>query len=129
MKPEEEKLADLVQAGCMISDEIMGGVRSLPIHAELIEGEGGPALYWVEANAEHQGQTHVREYDAATVMHGRDLDLTANGRPVAYVAPFTEWPQENTDDLNERLATARADLQADGAQASFDAFVDATRPK
>ena len=70
-----EVLQRLVQGGALIADAQNGGLRLLPIFAELISPpprELEPAtgvLYWVDAGAEDQHHTHIRPYAHTEVIH------------------------------------------------------------
>ena len=99
-------------------------------HAELLGRGSGQQLYWVESNAEHQGQTHAREFDAVEVVNGRALACRLRGRWVLYVAPFADWPQYRADDLANTLAACR---HAQGisvkARARWQRFTMSCRPR
>ena len=132
MTPEETILNALIEAGAMVADYTAGGILTVPIHAEIVrptEAGALPFLYWYEADAEDQHHIHARAFDAIEVVHNRDLDVQLQGRRVLYVAPFTEWPEESTDDLNERLAIARARLNDPDIRELFDSSVAENRPR
>ena len=130
MNPEDSTLAALIDGGAMVADYTAGGILTVPIHAEIVRPEDGslPFLYWYEADAEDQHHIHARAFDHIDVVHDRDLDVRLQGRRVLYVAPFTEWPEVSTDDLNERLAIARARLNDPDTRALYDASVAENRP-
>jgi hypothetical protein len=134
MTPEDKRLEELVAGGAMVADMENNPYAkpTLLMHPEIVERKppANPMFYYVETGAQDQHDTRAREFDTAKIVHGRDLDLSFEGVRVAYVAPIVEWPDADTDEMNEMLSICRHELTVrPGFKEAFDNFVVNNRPK
>lgn len=128
----EKRLSALVNTGSIIEHQSLGAnsVQRLPIHAQIVRlTDGTQLLYYVEAGAEDQHHTHAIVFDRVAEVHRRDLDFTWDGRRVAYLAPFSEWPEVNAQKMGKQLSAAVALVTADDkVRRRFSRFVEACKP-
>ena len=128
----EKRLSALVNAGSIIENQSLGvnSVQGLPMHAQIVRlTDGTRLLYYVEAGAEDQHHTHAIFFNRVAEVHGRDLDFTWNDQRVAYLAPFSEWPEIDAHKMGKQLSAAVALVTADDdAERRFSRFVEACKP-
>jgi hypothetical protein len=119
-----ELLARMAKEGCVVGVTEAGSLRFLPAVIEIV----GKKLFWVNQFASDQHDSHAVDFDRTTRNGEVGLAfLTSKGSLVAYVAPYAEWPDINTDDAKEELARWNEYLNDRSNRATFDQFVDSER--
>lgn len=110
-----ETAQKFLRSGCLIGAQ---RARNHPAWIEISDGR----LRWINCFPADQHHTHELEFNRI-VDNGAGLGFYQGDRLLAYLAKYSQWPEEPIDDYREEKARWEIHLQEEENRKAFDEFV------